>query len=79
MKTVVREAIKKYKRNAVLSAIPPEVPALPSLLAAATKANHAIAGKNRNRNVPKKYIRQKKGKVLTDITDMYAVGLRLTK
>ncbi|XP_076679200.1 tubulin glycylase 3A-like isoform X2 [Andrena cerasifolii] len=76
IKTVVRDAIKKYKRNAILSAIPPEVPALPSLLAAATKANHAIAGKNKNRNVPKKYIRPKKAKVLTD---MYAVGLRLTK
>ncbi|XP_043257421.1 tubulin glycylase 3A-like [Colletes gigas] len=79
IKTAVRDVIKKYKKGATLPDIPLEVPALSTSLTTPNKGNDAIAAKNRNRNVPAKNIRQKKTKVLTDITDMYAVGLRLTK
>ncbi|XP_050488787.1 tubulin glycylase 3A-like isoform X1 [Bombus huntii] len=79
IKTVIRDAIKKYKRNTPhLSTITRETPTLPSLLTT-NKVGQAVNVKNKNRNVPKKYPRQKKNKILSDITDMYAVGLRLTK
>lgn len=78
-KAAVRNAIKKYKKNAVPSAVPTGVPVLPSLGTTTNKSSSTAAGKNKNRNPPKKPNRQKKNKVLTDITDMYAVGLRLTK
>ncbi|XP_043597413.1 tubulin glycylase 3A-like isoform X2 [Bombus pyrosoma] len=78
-KTVIRDAIKKYKKNTPhLSTITQETPTLPSLLTT-NKVGQAVNVKNKNRNVPKKYPRQKKNKILSDITDMYAVGLRLTK
>ncbi|XP_053978538.1 tubulin glycylase 3A-like [Hylaeus volcanicus] len=79
IKTAVRDAIKKYKKGAALSAIPPEIPPLPSLSTAPNKGSEGAAGKNKIHIVPAKNPRQKKNKVLTDITDMYAVGLRLTK
>ncbi|CAL7950650.1 unnamed protein product [Xylocopa violacea] len=79
IKTAVRDAIKKYKKTAGLSAAPPETPTAPPFLTAANKVGQAATGKNKNRNVPKKYPRHKNNKVLTDITDMYAVGLRVTK
>ncbi|XP_033180278.1 tubulin glycylase 3A-like isoform X1 [Bombus impatiens] len=79
IKTVIRDAIKKYKKNTPhLSTITRETPTLPSLLTT-NKVGQAVNVKNKNRNVPKKYPRQKKNKILSDITDMYAVGLRLTK
>ncbi|XP_076651509.1 uncharacterized protein LOC143358263 isoform X2 [Halictus rubicundus] len=79
IKSVVRDAIKKYKKSATLAATPSDVPALPSLQST-NKANEVATGKNKNRSVvPKKNVHQRKNKVLTDITDMYAVGLRLTK
>ncbi|XP_050591157.1 tubulin glycylase 3A-like isoform X2 [Bombus affinis] len=78
-KTVIRDAIRKYKKNTPhLSTITQETPTLPSLLTT-NKVGQAVNVKNKNRNVPKKYPRQKKNKILSDITDMYAVGLRLTK
>ncbi|OAD61024.1 Tubulin glycylase 3A [Eufriesea mexicana] len=79
MKTAVRDAIKKYKTNTALAAVPSETPTLPALLPTTNKVGRAVMVKTKNRNVPKKYPRQKKNKVLSDITDMYAVGLRLTK
>lgn len=76
---MIRDAIKKYKKNTPhLSTITQETPTLPSLLTT-NKVGQAVNVKNKNRNVPKKYPRQKKNKILSDITDMYAVGLRLTK
>ncbi|XP_015428513.1 PREDICTED: tubulin glycylase 3A-like [Dufourea novaeangliae] len=79
IKTAVRDAIKKYKRSATLPTIPSEIPVLPSLITA-NRGNEVTTGKNKNRSVmPKKNTHQRKSKVLTDITDMYAVGLRLTK
>ncbi|XP_076765431.1 tubulin glycylase 3A isoform X2 [Xylocopa sonorina] len=78
IKTAVRDVIKKYKKTGALSAVPPETPTA-TFLTAANKVGRAATGKNKNRNVPKKYPRQKNNKVLTDITDMYAVGLRVTK
>lgn len=76
---MIRDAIKKYKKNTPhLSTITRETPTLPSLLTT-NKVGQAVNVKNKNRNVPKKYPRQKKNKILSDITDMYAVGLRLTK
>ncbi|XP_048267217.1 tubulin glycylase 3A isoform X2 [Bombus terrestris] len=78
-KTVIRDTIRKYKKNTPhLSTITQETPTLPSLLTT-NKVGQAVNVKNKNRNVPKKYPRQKKNKILSDITDMYAVGLRLTK
>ncbi|XP_076241622.1 tubulin glycylase 3A-like [Calliopsis andreniformis] len=79
IRTAVRNAIKKYKKNAVPSAVPTEVPAPPPVLTTINKTSHLTAAKNKQRNPPKRQNRQKKNKVLTDITDMYAVGLRLTK
>ncbi|XP_076228210.1 tubulin glycylase 3A [Nomia melanderi] len=79
IKTAVRDAIKKYKRSATLTPNTSDVPALPALLTV-NRGNEVTTGKNKNRAaVPKKNTHQKKSKVLTDITDMYAVGLRLTK
>ncbi|CAK9819534.1 Tubulin glycylase 3A [Anthophora quadrimaculata] len=79
IKTAVQDAIKKYKKTTALSNTTPETPTLPSLLTTSNKAGQTGTGKNKNRNVSKKYPRTKKNKVLSDITDMYAVGLRLTK
>lgn len=80
IKTVVRDVIKKYRKTATLSVGPSETPTLPSLVETATKVSgQTVSGKNKNRNLPRKYLRQSKNKVLSDITDMYAVGLRLTK
>lgn len=79
IKTAVRDAIKKYKRSATLTPNTSDVPALPALLTA-NRGNEVTTGKSKNRSaVPKRNANQKKSKVLTDITDMYAVGLRLTK
>ncbi|XP_034178035.2 tubulin glycylase 3A [Osmia lignaria lignaria] len=78
IKSVMRDAIKKYKKNASLSSSSPETPLLPSLLST-NRVSHPAAVKQKNHNVLKKNSRQRKNKVLTDITDMYAVGLRLTK
>ncbi|XP_017788725.1 PREDICTED: uncharacterized protein LOC108571236 [Habropoda laboriosa] len=79
IKTAVRDAIKKYKKSAALSNTPPETPTLPSLLTATNKVGQTATGQNKNRNVPKKYLRPKRNKVLSDITDMYAVGLSVVR
>ncbi|KAK9293902.1 hypothetical protein QLX08_011309 [Tetragonisca angustula] len=77
IKTAMREAIKKYNKSTPLSATASETPTLPSLLSTTNKVDQTVSEKNRN--VPRKYPRQRKNKILSDITDMYAVGLRLTK
>lgn len=69
----MRDAVKKYRRNVTNR---PEIPPLPSLLASATKVT-PLSTKNKS-NFPKKQT-YKKNKILTDISDMYAVGLSLTK
>ena len=73
----MREAIKKYNKSTPLSATASETPTLPSLLSTTNKVDQTVSEKNRN--VSRKYPRQRKNKILSDITDMYAVGLRLTK
>lgn len=75
IKSAMRDAAKKYKRNVTMSS---EVQPLSSLLTPAAKMT-AVSSKGRARNFPKKYAHHKKNKVLTDITDMYAIGLGLTK
>lgn len=75
IKTAVQDVIKKYKKNTT-SVIPPEPQTLPSVLTT-NKVNQPII-KNKNHNVSKKNSHQNKNKILSDITDMYAVGLRLT-
>lgn len=74
IKTAVQDVIKKYKKNTT-SVIPPEPQTLPSILTKTNKANQPIKNKNHH---SKKSSRQNKNKILSDITDMYAVGLRLT-
>lgn len=75
IKTAMRDAVKKYKRNMTVR---PEVPPLPSLLTQTVKVTPISMIKNKSRNFPKKQT-HKKNKILTDISDMYAVGLSLTK
>ncbi|XP_016913795.2 tubulin glycylase 3A-like isoform X1 [Apis cerana] len=75
IKTAVQDVIKKYKKNTT-SVIPPEPQTLPSVLTT-NKVNQPVI-KNKNHNVSKKNSHQNKNKILSDITDMYAVGLRLT-
>ncbi|XP_011335358.2 tubulin glycylase 3A-like [Ooceraea biroi] len=73
IKTAMRDAVKKYKRNVTM---PPEVQPLPSsLLTHAAKVTAMSTTKGRTRSFPKKHTHHKKNKVLMDITDMYAVGL----
>ncbi|RLU18082.1 hypothetical protein DMN91_010325 [Ooceraea biroi] len=77
IKTAMRDAVKKYKRNVTM---PPEVQPLPSsLLTHAAKVTAMSTTKGRTRSFPKKHTHHKKNKVLMDITDMYAVGLGLNK
>ncbi|XP_043791487.1 tubulin glycylase 3A-like isoform X4 [Apis laboriosa] len=76
IKTAVQDVIKKYKKNTT-SVIPPEPQTLPSVLTTTNKVNQPVI-KNKNNNVSKKSSHQNKNKILSDITDMYAVGLRLT-
>ncbi|XP_011877218.1 PREDICTED: tubulin glycylase 3A-like isoform X2 [Vollenhovia emeryi] len=75
IKTAMRDAVKKYKRNVTNR---PEVPPLPSLLTPTAKVTPVSTTKNKSRGLPKKQA-HKKNKILTDISDMYAVGLSLTK
>ncbi|XP_015606917.1 tubulin glycylase 3A [Cephus cinctus] len=70
--TAMRDAISKYKRNGT---VPLEVPPLPSLLIPSSTGKT----KNKNQGPQRKKNPQKKKKILLDITDMYAVGLGLTK
>ncbi|CAL1679916.1 unnamed protein product [Lasius platythorax] len=76
IKTAMRNAVKKYKRNVTTS---PQVPPLPSLLTPTAKITSATTIKSKTRSFPKKQLHHKKNKVLANITDMYAVGLSLTK
>ncbi|KAG5334689.1 TTL3A glycylase, partial [Acromyrmex charruanus] len=76
IKTAIRDAVKKYKRNVTIR---PEVPLLPSLLTPPiVKVTSVSMTKSKSRSFPKKQT-DKKNKILTDISDMYAVGLSLTK
>ncbi|XP_020290442.1 tubulin glycylase 3A-like isoform X2 [Pseudomyrmex gracilis] len=77
IKTAMRDAAKKYKRNVISSEVPP----LPSLVMPKLKiTTSSSTSKGNTRSFPKKQtLNHKKKKVLTDITDMYAVGLSLTK
>jgi len=69
--------VKKYKRNITIR---PEVPPLPSLLTPSTaKVTPVLTTRNKSRSFAKKQTHHKKNKILTDISDMYAVGLSLTK
>ncbi|XP_025992569.1 tubulin glycylase 3A isoform X2 [Solenopsis invicta] len=76
IKTAMRDAVKKYKRNVTVR---PEVPPLPSLLAPIAKVTSVSTTKNKSRSFPKRQTHHKKNKILTNISDMYAVGLSLTK
>ncbi|XP_018313000.1 tubulin glycylase 3A isoform X1 [Mycetomoellerius zeteki] len=77
IKTAIRDAVKKYKRNVTVR---PEVPPLPSLLTPPTaKVTPVSTTKSKSRSFLKKQTHHKKNKILTDISDMYAVGLSLTK
>ncbi|XP_012215049.2 tubulin glycylase 3A-like [Linepithema humile] len=76
IKTAMRDAVKKYKRNATISS---EVSPLPSLFTPRPKVTTASTTKSKTRNLPKKQAHHKKNKVLGDIAEMYAVGLSLTK
>lgn len=71
----MRDAVKKYKRNAISSEVSP----LPSLFTPRPKATTASTIKSKTRSFPKKQAHHKKNKVLGDIAEMYAVGLSLTK
>ncbi|XP_071555589.1 tubulin glycylase 3A isoform X3 [Temnothorax nylanderi] len=75
IKSAMRDAVKKYKRNVTIR---PEVPPLPSLLTSTPKVTPVSTTKSKSRSFPKKQT-HKKNKILTDISDMYAVGLSLTK
>ncbi|XP_012541094.2 tubulin glycylase 3A isoform X2 [Monomorium pharaonis] len=76
IKTAMRDAVKKYKRNV---SVRPEVPPLPSLLMPTANITSMSMAKSKNRSFPKKQIHHKRNKILTNISDMYAVGLSLTK
>ncbi|XP_070148744.1 tubulin glycylase 3A-like [Polyergus mexicanus] len=76
IKTAIRDAVKKYKRNVTTS---PQISPLPTLLTPTTKVISASTIKNKIRSFPKKRMHYKKNKVQGDITDMYAIGLSLTK
>ncbi|XP_011134876.1 tubulin glycylase 3A isoform X1 [Harpegnathos saltator] len=77
VKTAMRDAMKKYKRNV---AIPAKATPQPSLFAAKAKLTATSTAESKTRSsFPKKQTYRKKNKILTDITDMYAVGLSLTK
>ncbi|XP_029162007.1 tubulin monoglycylase TTLL3-like [Nylanderia fulva] len=76
IKTAMQNAVKKYKRNVTTS---PQVSPLPSLLTPTAKATSASTIKSKTRSFPKKQIHHKKNKVLSNITDMYAVGLNRLK
>ncbi|XP_024874167.1 tubulin glycylase 3A-like [Temnothorax curvispinosus] len=71
IKSAMRDAVKKYKRNVTIR---PEVPPLPSLLTSTPKVTPVSTTKSKSRSFPKKQT-HKKNKILTDISDMYAVGL----
>lgn len=74
--TAVRDAMKKYKRSAN---IPPNVTPLPSLLTPTSKTVQTPPAKNKSRAYSRKQTHEKRNKVLTNVTDMYAYGLGLTK
>lgn len=75
IKTAMRDAVKKYKRNVTAR---PEVPPLPSLLMPPIVKVTSVPRSKSRSSIPKK-TQHKKNKILTDISDMYAVGLSLTK
>ncbi|KYN04107.1 Tubulin glycylase 3A [Cyphomyrmex costatus] len=66
IKTAMRDAVKKYKRNVTVR---PEVSPLPSLLTPPT-AKVTPVSKSKSRSFPKKQTHHKKNKILTDISDM---------
>lgn len=72
----MRDAMKKYKRNVT---IPAKASPQPSLFAPKVKLSSTSTSESKTRSFPKKQTHRKKSKILTDITDMYAVGLSLTK
>ncbi|XP_046470709.2 tubulin glycylase 3A-like [Neodiprion pinetum] len=74
----MQSAINKYKR---INANTPEPATLSTLLAPnhPLKIVRAPSGRNHNRSSQRKQSHSKKTKVLSNITDMYAVGLGLTK
>ncbi|KMQ98084.1 tubulin--tyrosine ligase-like protein 8 protein [Lasius niger] len=67
IKTAMRNAVKKYKRNVTTS---PQVPPLPSLLTPTAKITSATTIKSKTRSFPKKQLHHKKNKVLANITDI---------
>ncbi|XP_014598240.1 PREDICTED: tubulin glycylase 3A-like isoform X1 [Polistes canadensis] len=71
--TAVRDAMKKYKRTAN---IPVNVPPLPSLLTPRNKVVQIPTTKHKSRTNSKK-TNEKRNKVLTDVPDMFALGLNL--
>lgn len=74
----MQNAINKYKRNGTIQ---PEPSALSTLLGSnqPNKVVQAPSARSRNKTNQRKQSHSKKTKVLSDITDMYAVGLGLTK
>ncbi|XP_048508752.1 tubulin glycylase 3A-like isoform X2 [Athalia rosae] len=74
----MQNAINKYKRKGV---IPPEASSLSTLVGPNQpgKLSQAPSARNRHKSSQRKQGHSKKTKVLSDITDMYAVGLGLTK
>ena len=74
---MIRDTMKKYKRNMIIR---PEVPSLPSILTSPIeKITPVSTTKSKSRSFLKKQTHHKKNKILSDISDMYAVGLSLTK
>nr|KAF7439384.1 hypothetical protein H0235_001775 [Vespula pensylvanica] len=76
--TAVRDAMKKYKRTGNITANVPTIPPLPSLLTPRNKVTHTSTIKNKSRTYSKK-TNEKRNKVMTDVPDIYAFGLSLTK
>ncbi|XP_014487971.1 PREDICTED: tubulin glycylase 3A-like isoform X2 [Dinoponera quadriceps] len=67
VKTAMRDAMKKYKRNVT---IPAKVPPQPSLFVPKVKLTPTPMNESKTRSLPKKQTHRKKSKVLTDITDI---------
>ncbi|XP_018338139.1 PREDICTED: tubulin monoglycylase TTLL3-like [Trachymyrmex septentrionalis] len=73
IKIAIQDAVKKYKRNVTIQ---PEVSPLPSLLTPPiVKVTPVSTAKSKSRSFLKKQTHHRKNKMLTDISDMYAVGL----
>lgn len=76
----MRDAMNKYKKYGTGTL---DIPAIPAFAMAsqpvATRTSHTGSVNGKPRTHRRRSTQQKKNKALRDVTDMYAIGLSLTK